>query len=485
MKNIALLFLLISINSFGQKGPLVKFKKSTVEIEKARFDIYKGTIPVKINRADFSSAFLDLPVYIIKSLSKTPAEPIVWMAGGPGLSNLKDLPSKAFLADHDYILIGYRGVDGPVKLKSKKLARSIKGLHHKMLSNESLDNLGLHMKQYNDELIKQGIDINNFTITDVVDDFEDVRKQLGYTKVNILSGSYGTRVALLYSYRYPNSIKRSLMVGINPPGHCVWMPEYTTRIIKTYDSIFKAQTKTNDLSIEESIRLAFVQMPKRWSFFRLDADKIKAASFVLLFEKKNAIMVFDAYRKAALKKDYSGLYLMQLACDYLFPRIFVYGDLFCKAVSADFDPAINYRQLYRPDSNALGSPLSMLFWGSSASWPMKMIDEEYRKPKKNNTETLMISGNLDIANPAEIATKELLPYLPNGKQIILKDMSHVGDLIYLQHDAFKHMALKFFDEGAVDTSLFKNDPVSFKPKKSFNKMAKVYYPLVLILSLVI
>jgi hypothetical protein len=77
--------------------------------------------------------------------------------------------------------------------------------------------------------------------------------------------------------------------------------------------------------------LAFVQMPKRWSCFRLEAEKIKAASFVLLFEKKNAIMVFDAYRRAALKKDYSGLYLMQLASNYIFPKVFVYGDLFSKA----------------------------------------------------------------------------------------------------------------------------------------------------------
>lgn len=483
MKILVLLFLFISINSFGQTALNENFKKSTIKIGEVSFDMFKGTIPVKINHSDSSSPFLALPVHIIKSPSKAPAESIVWMTGGPGQSNLKDLPSKEFLTDHDFILIGYRGVDGPIQLKSKKLGKSMKGLHYKMLSDESLDNLGLQMKQYYDELIKQGIDINNFTIIDVIDDFEDVRKQLGYSKINILSGSYGTRVALLYSYRYPDAIKRSLMVGVNPPGHFVWWPENTARIIKTYDSIYKTQSTAGDIPIEESIRLAFAKMPRRWSFFRLDADKIKAASFVLLFEKKNAIMVFDAYRKAALKKDYSGLYLMQLASDYILPRVFVYGDLVCKAVSADFDPNINYRQILRPDSNALGAPLSMLYWGSSASWPMKMIDEEYRRPRMSFTETLMISGNLDNTTPGKIATEELLPYLPNGKQVILKDMAHVGDLMWLQRGAFKHMALKYFDEGLVDTSLFKYDPISFIPQKSYNKMAKVYYPVVFIMSL--
>jgi pimeloyl-ACP methyl ester carboxylesterase len=483
MKKIVVFFFFVSINSFGQKGPLDNFKKSTIKIDEVRFNIYKGNLPFRINHSDSSSTFLSLPVHIIKSPSETPSEPIVWMSGGPGQSNFDFLPPKSFLADHDFIIIGYRGVDGSVKLNSKKLGKSMLGLHHKILSNESLDNLGLHMKQYYDELIKQGIDVNNFTVIDVVDDFDEVRKLLGYSKIDLLSASYGTRVALLYGYRYPNAIRRSLMVGINPPGHFIWWPENTALIIKAYDSIFKTQAAADDISIEESIRLAFERMPERWSLFRLDADKIRAASFILLFQKKNAVMVFDAYRKAALKRDYSGLYLMQLTLDYTLPKAMVLGDYFSKGLSADFDPAINYRQLFRPDSTSIGAPLSLLCWGNTACWPIKLIDEKYRKPGINTTETLMISGNLDITNPPKIATEELLPYLPNGKQIILKDMAHVPDLMWLQHEAFKHMALEFFDNGLVDTSLFKHDSVSFKPQKSFNKTAKVYYPLLLILSL--
>jgi hypothetical protein len=161
----------------------------------------------------------------------------------------------------------------------------------------------------------------------------------------------------------------------------------------------------------------------------------------------------------------------------------VLGDYFSKGFSADFDTGINYRQLFRPDRTSIGAPLSLLCWGSVADWPIRTIDEKYRKSGLSTTETLMISGNLDITNPPKIATEELLPCLPNGKQIILKDMAHVPDLMWLQHEAFKHMALEFFDKGLVNTSLFKHDPVSFELKKSFNKTAKVYYPLVFIMSL--
>ncbi len=485
MKNIFLLFLIISVNSFGQKGIPENFKKSSVKIEETYCDLYKGVIEVKINRTDSSSGHISLPVHIYKSPSKTPAEPIVYMTGGPGQSNFDYVPAKAFLMNHDFIIIGYRGVDGSVKLKSKKLNRSMKGLHNKLLSDESLDYFGSCMKKYNEKLVKKGIDLSNYSIIDVIDDFEDVRKLLDYPKIDLYSASYGTRVALLYSYRYPDVIKRSVMTGVNPPGHFLWYPENTTRIIKKYDSIYKTQTAIDEVSIEECIRLAFLQMPKRWSFFRLDADKIKAVSFFLLLSKKSAVMVFDAYRNAALKRDYSGLYLMQLGYDYITPKkIGDMGDCMSKSVSADFEPTINYRQLFRPDSTSIGAPMSLLLWGSSDSYSIKMIDEEYRKLRISYTETLMISGNLDNTNPAEIATDELLPYLPNGKQVILKDMSHCGDLMWLQRGAYKHTVMKYFDEGIVDTSLFKHDPVSFTPEKSFNKMAKVYYPLVFIGSLI-
>jgi hypothetical protein len=263
------------------------------------------------------------------------------------------------------------------------------------------------------------------------------------------------------------------MLGVNPPGHFLWYPENTADIIKTYDSIYTTQSTAESISIEESIRLAFIQKPEQLSLFRLDSDKIKAASFLLLLSKKSAVMVFDTYRKAALKKDYSGLYLMQLAYDYLIPKMMLpMGDCISKSVSADYDPAINYRQLFRPDSASIGAPMSLLSWGGFGKFPIKMIDEEYRKPKTSYTETLMISGNLDNSTPAEIAADELLPWLPNGKQIILEDMAHCGDLIWLQHNAYKHMVLKYFDEGVVDATQFKHDPVSFKPEKSISRIAK-------------
>lgn len=473
---------MLSLKSFGQNILPANFEKSTIEIDDVKFDFYKGTVPVILNRSDSSSEYFQLPVHILKSPSPTPAEPIYWMEGGPGISNLWRVPPKAFLENHDFVRVGYRGADGIVMKKSKKVIKAIKGIDHQMLSDKSLDNIGKAIEEYAAELEQDGININNFTVLDVVDDFEEVRKFLGHRQINIYSESYGTRLALLYSYRYPDAVHRSLMVGVNPPGCFVWYPENTRKIIRLYDSIYMSRSKDVNYSIEECIKQSFEKMPKRWSFFRLDPDKIKVASFGMLFSKQSAVMAFDAYRRAAEKNDYSGLYLIQLAWDD-FPQP-NYGDFFTKGPSADYDPKIDYRQSFHIESPEIGAPLSLLAWGTADKWPVKTIDPEYRKARLCNTETLMIGGNLDISTPPETAKEKLLPYMPNAKQVILKHMAHCGDLVWRQYDAFSYMALRYFDEGVVDVSKFKHDPMNFEPDKSLNKMAKTYYPLILIKSII-
>ena len=91
---------------------MIKLKNTTIKIEKQKFLFSKGTILVKSDRRDINSALIEIPVKIIHSSNKTPKEPIFWLTGGPGISNMKQKPSKIILENHDFVMVGYRGVDG-------------------------------------------------------------------------------------------------------------------------------------------------------------------------------------------------------------------------------------------------------------------------------------------------------------------------------------------------------------------------------------
>jgi pimeloyl-ACP methyl ester carboxylesterase len=475
--------LLLGVTAFSQKPEIKNLKRGKDhEINKQKFTTYEGHIVVPENWNSPSSKTIQVPIYIIKSSNKQSAEPVFWFTGGPGDSNIGKTKNIEILKNHDFVYVGYRGVDGSTILRSKKIAKAMKGVNHKLLSNESLDNLGAKAKDYLAQVKKEGIDIRQYTIMEVIEDVEYTRKALGYEKINLYSGSYGTRVALLYSYKYPEVIKRSVMNGVNPPGHFVWDSQQTEHILDIYDSLYKSQNLPDYKgSIKEAMKKSFENMPKRWSFFKLDPDKIKATTFLLMFEKGSAIMTFDAYFSAANRKDYSGLYLIQLAYDYLIPRKIIHGDFFQKG-SADFDTYVDYRKKLQSDNTVLGYNMALLIMGGISSWDHVSIPEEYKKVRMSQTETLLVGSNLDVSTPPENATKELLPFLPNGRQVVLKNMSH-QDVSSLQADSYRKFVANYFDTGEVNEELFKYDEMNFEPARRFSSLAKWYYLVVLIASI--
>ena len=78
---------------------------------------------------------------------------------------------------------------------------------------------------------------------------------------------------------------------------------------------------------------------------------------------------------------------------------------------------------------------SFVFAGGrlSAAWPGSRDDAEYRQVRTSSVATLLIGGALDFATPPQTATRELLPYLPNGQQVVLHGFGHTGLLLNGRH----------------------------------------------------
>ena len=102
--------------------------------------------------------------------------------------------------------------------------------------------------------------------------------------------------------------------------------------------------------------------------------------------------------------------------------------------------------------------------------------------QRSEVQTLLISGSVDFADPPDYATNELLPSLPNGKQVILREMGHVADIIGYQRAALEHLLVRFYDEGVVDDSQLQYVPMNFEPQVHFPLWAKILYPFLLVLS---
>lgn len=472
-KHLFILCFFISTLSYSQKNSITLSPGEDIIIDSLKFLTYEGQIEVPMDSELADRGVIQLPVFIIKSSNSNPDEPIFWLDGGPGGSNIISRNKIALtsaantLKNHDFVCIGYRGVDGSVVLSSKKISKAFKGKQNKLLSDKSLNNIEAKIKLYNIELLKKGIDVNNFTIMNVIEDLEFARKQLGYNKINLLSLSYGTRVALLYSYKYPKIINRTLMIGACPPGYFLAKPEQAEEVLDKYDKLFKEQDTLNEkMSIKEAIKISFEKMPKRWSIFTLDPDKIKSGTINAMYNVNFSVMVFGAYFKAAKEGDYSGLYMLQKLSEMNIPK--VVGDIYSKTVSADIQKNIDYRSVLRNTKTVLGPNVSLLYGGTAEAWPIKPIPEEFRRSKKSDTQTLIISGDLDFRTPPSIVNEELMPFLTNGYHMILKNSSHIDILT----QTMKHPTLlqQYFDNGNIDKNFSgNNNKIDFKPKQKISK----------------
>jgi pimeloyl-ACP methyl ester carboxylesterase len=473
----------------GAKPESVVRETRPFEIGEENYSADFGVVTVPENRSRSGSRLIHIPFLRIRSRAQNPVEPIFGLAGGPGASNVSWDWGLAwtFLAEHDFVVVGYRGVDGSTVLDCPEVSQAM-AKDGDPLGEASMITLAAAWKKAAQRLTEQGVDLNGYTMLETIEDNESVRKALGYERINLLGESYGTRVAYLYGLKYPERIHRSAMIAVNPPGHFVWDAQTVDAQLRYYAGLWARDSamSRNSPDLYATMRTVLEHTPQRWLFLSINPGRLKLATFGLLFQRKTAGMVFDAY-VAAEKGDPSGLALMSFAYEFIIPTLSVWGDLASKATSADYDSTRDYYRDMQAGNLPLGSPMSTLLWGPliDGGWPTQLLPEEFRRPRASAVQTLLLSGSVDFSTPPESATNDLLPYLSNGRQVILSECGHVGDLWYANIENTRHILTTFYRSGALDLSKNTYIPMDFNVSWGFPLIAKVALGGIIFLALVL
>lgn len=432
-----------------------------------------GTLAVPEHRGQPGTRQIELPIVRIRATGNQPAEPIFWFDGGPGQSNMHTFDFDYFIEKHDHVMVGYRGADGPVSLDCPEVTGVLKRVDDVLL-DETLDLVSEAYAACWDRLQGEGVDMHGYTTVEVVKDLESARRALGYERINIVAESFGTRLAYLYGVMYPAPIRRSLMIGANPPGGMVWDPAQADAFIEHYARLWAedpdAGARTEDLAA--AVRTVNQDMPRRWLFLPIHPGNVKASAHAMLFHRDSAAMVFDTY-VAAANGDPSGLWLISIVAPFIFPEIVNWGDNASKAISADYDPARDYARELTPDDAIFGAPLGRFLWGPVNGWPIALIPEPYRRMQPSDVETLVLSGNVDFSTPAENTKRDLMPYLNNGTHVVLAEMGHIDDLWTVQPATTQRILTSFLETGVADTSSYRYVPMDFSVRWGYPLLAKL------------
>ena len=195
-----------------------------------------GSFTVAENPDQPNGRKIDLFVARVPAISiKKAPDPLFLIAGGPGTSAVDLYTSSAppfdrVRRDRDIVLVDQRGTGRSNRLDCKYGSDNL---------FERFDDVevGPENVRCRDDLSKRA-DLRMYTTSIAVRDLDAVRVALGYERINLYGGSYGTRVAQHYARRYPKSTRTLILDGVvNPeqvlgPGIALDAEHALERILK-------------------------------------------------------------------------------------------------------------------------------------------------------------------------------------------------------------------------------------------------------------
>jgi pimeloyl-ACP methyl ester carboxylesterase len=178
-------------------------------------DAYCGTYKVFENRGTRQGRTIDLKIVVLPALGNEPQpDPLFFLAGGPGQGAaelarpLREM-FRRVQADRDIVLVDQRGTGKSHPLTCKSESDSLAQL------NEPLEAAMARLRTCMEGL---DADLTLYTTPTAMDDLNEVREYLGYDKVNLYGGSYGTRAALVYLRQHEPTVRSVILDGVAPPN---------------------------------------------------------------------------------------------------------------------------------------------------------------------------------------------------------------------------------------------------------------------------
>lgn len=397
-----------------------------------------GSLAVPENRAAPGGREIRIPVVVVPATGPASADPIVYVAGGPGDSSIRSAASMAHAfaslrATRDLLLVDTRGIGGDDRLYCGELAErgNLQGFYDEFLPPEKVRRCR--------ERLAARFDLARYGTSEGVEDLEAVRRALGYGPLNLYGVSYGTRFVLDYLRRHPGSVRTATLLGVDPPTEHGPL-RFARFAQQALDATFA------DCAAEPPCAAAFPDLPGDLAraLSRLDdgpaqvalADpasgapiplEINRAAFVqalryMLYVPSTALLVPLAVHEAAQGN---------------FTPIAENALLFFQLAAADFADgyylsATCGEEVSYISDDEIPAAVAGTFLGdfrirqqraACAAWVEMPRDPAFVLPVASDAPVLLLSGERDPVTPPHLG-EQALATLPNGLHLVLPDANH-------------------------------------------------------------
>jgi len=397
-----------------------------------------GTYEVFENRRAMAGRTIPLRVVVLPATGDRPEpDPLVFFAGGPGGSTVEMAPGLAtFLADdlakRDFLLVDYRGTGESKPLFCPYQEERTTGIAEALETFLPVDLLAECVDALDD-----AADLTRYTTPDIVDDVAEVATALGYDKLNLIGGSYGSRAVLVFLRRHPERVRTAAIEGV-VPTHARMPVTFAADAQAALDGWFRECAEDPACAAafpdpEGDLRKALTELdrePKTIEVIdpetretvplRLSRNAFVQTLRYLLYSSLGALKI-PAFVHAAAEGDWQpmaesaytvGGFLMASLPDGL------YLSVTCTEDVARIGPNAAATQ-----TGFLGDFRLRQQVAACGEWALGELPEGYHDPVRSDAPVLILSGERDPVTTVRWGY-QVQEFLPNSAHLVVPDGAH-------------------------------------------------------------
>ncbi|MDH5822598.1 alpha/beta hydrolase [Luteimonas sp. RD2P54] len=408
----------------------------------SRVEAFCGTLEVPENRSEPEGRQIALNIAVLAASGRGGAEedPVFFLAGGPGQAATELAPHIAHALREvrkrrDIVLVDQRGTGASNPFGCRDGAGRQMAVD--AFAAPDAATLAAYARRCAAEL-EGRVDARFYTTAEAVEDLDAVRAALAAERINLVGGSYGTRVAQQYAARHPDRVRSIVLDGVVPNDlviggefadtfeqalrlqsrQCERLPACRERFSPDLRAQLRAvMANLEDAPVEVQYRHPATGESREDT---VTADTVTSLAFVFSYAPQTAALLPLVIDEAANGRYAPLMALTQLMGEQVGGQI-NRGMQWSVLCAEDAD---RYRGADRdPGATLLGPEVAEMFFAPCAVWPRGERSEGFTEPLRSELPALLLSGELDPVTPPAYAER-VLETLPNARHLVLRGQGH-------------------------------------------------------------
>ncbi len=313
--------------------------------------------------------------------------------------------------------------------------------------------------------LEKTADPRQYTTPNSVDDLDEVRAALGYDRLDLVGGSYGTRATLVSLRRHPEHARVAVLQGVSPTPDPVPLnfPRYAQKAIEAVfadcenDSACHVAFPTLGADLRAIVERtqarpvpADIVDPTTGNPVRvlLSRNLLGEALRYLMYESSSALFVPVLVHQAA-GGDFAPLAEFALGSRRQLVNSLGQG-LYLSITCAEDLPFITPAEAGRAAAGTfLGDYRYQQQRAACESWVRGAVPADYREPVRADVPVLMFSGTWDPVTPASSATQASAT-LPRSLSIVIPGGGHDYEGLPGADECVAAISARFIARGSVE-----------------------------------